>query len=431
LPKFLPIVGSMNTIDSIDWSAFPTFPFPAPDPNGFDANTWLPADLKRGLGYTDYPAGPTLCRVEWLHNKNIRPAYRKEDAKESERYGDFGAGVPDPWASIVYAYQKLPDQRAIESIILGHVPCIHKVVEDWVWIVYERGVTESDDEYFSMALEKVCEIVPSLRKIGQRKGWDDWEVPGHIAPYLSKSVRNYLFQELNEQRKVHEGIIMYLLLERSHPRRIPGMDLHISRSDNLYRAESHPDPPQKNKKKEEKTKGKKRHLLCSEKQQTFVGGGSLVYAEYDDHTPDKILMEKEEAAKRKSFNNILDCVCEDVLDRLLLGMRAARILTEKEMGELYGMGRDAVNRRLNRMHRAMQEELGFDLKICDIYRRQKGIRCSQEPEKRKLAEEVLASWQYPIKSDNYSVLCIAHHHSIHPIKDISTIKSLTNLGASG
>ena len=200
---------------------------------------------------------------------------------------------------------------------------------------------------------------------------------------LEYAARDEIYAYFREERLDHERVKTYLEENQVRPKgKTPRMVL----PNGLREGKPHVPRRRKKKGKEEPVE---QELLC---------------AAYDGRTPDIILMEQEEEAKpRKTFNEILDCVCNDIYDRLLLGMRGPHILTETEMGELYGgqqngLGRDAVHRRLHRMHRVIQKELGCDPDFCAKHcttkgKKRKGKRCSKKPEKRELAEEVLASWR--------------------------------------
>lgn len=392
----------MSTLDAIDWPAFSTPTATVSDPNNFDANVWLPPDFSRGFGDTDYSAGPTRCVVDWLNNNNIRPTLSQEDEQAVERNGDYGATVPDPWAGIVYAYDKLPDPRAVETIILGHIPLASVIVTNWVWRFYNRKADQNDGDLFSMALLLLTEIVPSMKVTGEKYKWDDWESPAHMASYLGTSIWNQLSEDFRKRQKEHKGILEYLELKPRPSKKIPS---HFFSEG--YHCIHTAVPQNKSEKMEdaedaaesEETQTRKRAI------DTSVPN----WMPYDYMTPDKI-MESQERPKwqKATFGEMLDAVCVDIYDRLLLTMKRKGTLSEAEMGELYGLSRDNVNRRIARLHSALQEELGYDPDMCSKHQSQTGKRCTRQPDERQLAKEVLASWRCPIEPDSTGVVPAPH-----------------------
>ena len=427
----LPIGKGMGTLDSIDWSKLPPSKMQDPPPGTFDMDPWhpAPADTRhQKWGFADFAGGPTLSFVDWLHNANM-PAADQD---------------PDTWTGVVHAYQSLPEPWAVESVIFAHILYICRVIQNWVWRSFNCNVTQNDDDFFSVALLKIVEIVPSLLELGQQRDWDNWDAPEYIAAYLGTSVRNQLFRDLIKLSKEHDAILTFLQSQRC-PIPIPATRSSFS-DHSIYLV---PEPYVKKKKKEKDNKNEPKkeesteeleRRLAREMQSTSIVDGLSFYMAYDDMTPDKILQLKEEAQQKKSFGAIFGSICEDIFDMFLLTMKREGILTETEMGELYGgkpngLGRDAVNRRLARLHVSLQEELGFEPDICSKYREQSGKRCTRNPKKRKLANEVLASWREPErdKPENSAKRAVVPvpHFITHQTPDCLSISSLADSSTIG
>lgn len=382
----------MNTVESIDWSAMPaTSNVPEPPPGSYDRDAWHPLSLdqRRWIwGTYDFVGEPTLAHVEWLHNTDSPTAQQDEET----------------FAFAVYAYKGLPMRWAVESIILGHLGVIHTVIKNWVSLVYKREVRQSDNELFSDALYKLLKIVPRLREAGKKHGWDAWDAPNHMGSYLGASVKRQFFKNLNKRVLKHDATIVYLE-NKPRPKSMPGMPTTAVGFLNLYPASR---PGTRLTKKETENE-------CQPIRPPSMVKGQFVYSTYyDDLTPDTILeMREEEARPTRTYREEIDYICRDIFDRLLLTMKREGILNETEMGILYGMERHVVNRRLARLHVAMQEVLGFNPEVCAARckrdkTRIKPKRCAKKVEKRRLAEEFVASWQSPAQPAIHSVVPAPH-----------------------
>jgi hypothetical protein len=365
----------MDTLASLDWSLLlPTDPCPDSDPTGLAADPWHPPDFEVGLGLAGYAAGSALARVEWMHSANTPAAYSKVDDRVIENGETAVVGdVPAAWASIVHAYQRLPHPLAVESIIFGHVAYLHRLAYNWVQEhlgdrairleqqgkqailtqkagkkTKQKGGATIGEDLFSVGLLKIVRLVRLLPRIGKRYAWDDWEAPGHIGRYAGECAKNAIKDYLRKERQDRRHILGYLQRRHTLPKA-----------------------------------GRIKSGEVDDVDQLFCNGAPCVAFSTDGSDELAIFQPAE-------VKDALDHACRDIIDRLLLTMKRNGVLTETQMGQLYGLTRDQVNDRLGRLVRDLQDALALE-------RQPARKRCSRKPEERRLAEEVVASWQCPAK----------------------------------
>jgi hypothetical protein len=332
--------------------------WPDPDPNVFECDAYHPPDMQRPI-FMGHAAGPTHCRVQW---RVFDPSTPPGNASE------------ETWASVNEAYEGLPHPLAVETIILAHVGLAHWIVESMADSYYpdamrlerreRRGgkgpkpCASIAEDWFSMVLLKMLRVVvgdrkrksksesktQGLRYYGEKNGWDDPQVnaPRQIAKYFGKVIWTEIQQSYNKEEAARRHIIAYLLTRQSYR-----MGARV-----------------------------KQREIDQEEQVSCESGPCVAYQE---ETPERFAAVNEalnralaECAKARALAEcaqgcvlddgerdrvLADCDTFDIRTRLLLAMKRENVLTEEEMGEQVGLGRDEVQRRLQDIRRSMETDL--------------------------------------------------------------------------
>jgi hypothetical protein len=353
--------------------SFESLPLILPPPilPDYVADSWHPEDYTKPSEWPFFAAGPTRSYVEWL-------AFDKENTPA-------GDASEETWASLVDAYRHLPHKLAVESVILAHVPYVHKMVYKWMrtvlgldaerkelrgrqLVLMERagvktkkkggGATIAED-LFSVGLLTLVETAPRLREVGRRENWDDWDAPGHMAHYLGVAASNAIWDCFEAEKVDREHVLAYL------------KKFHVGSALSLLPPARKPldgdTVPIDDDKGYQFTPMKALSWPVGGQSDTTPQLDRAVSAQPDDAQETAhqrqgryLPYHKLTPAAIAERNELLNRACRDVKDRLLLTMRREGVATETEMGEWVDLRRSQVNRRLHRLQETLEK--AFDLR---------------------------------------------------------------------